>query len=617
MNQTKTVRVGDIEFVFSVQAQAAVSPSVAVEVTPADGLDNSYRLHLTVALPDEQPFTIRDVSVEWTVPVTDMHGLYFGGNPNVELTYLPYWQRQKLVCANTGVPYMALISRTGQNRAAFGLADQITETSLNAELREQTRSYHFRLQKPANKDTIGQTIPARGCWEETLYVSFSSQPWPDVLKHYVETSDTIAPLPKMRVPEHAYDPVFDSWTAIHHDVSHEWIMRNARVAADLGFRTWITDDGWQIEKGQFADYSLTGDWLPNEKKFPNFREHVAMVQALGFRYVLWISPFMIGKDSRAAKRYAHLLTTGQEHLNFNNLSPWHAESRDFIARLLERLVNDYGLDGLKIDFIDSISINSPRKEGASDDTLGSSYYHTLYAALEPLMAQHPDLLIEFRNSYTNLASRSFSNVYRSSDVPLNYTLNRWQAIMLRLLTPDRAVHLDPAIWHPDEPDALVAVHLINLLVSVPMVSIELDEYPQSHLDLIRYWIGFYNSHRETLIHGKFKPLLRLGRVPSVTFEGAQETIIGVYDDDPVTLVAATNLILLNASTRSFIELEPDSARGYSEILNRDKFGRLVSTTVVDRLPLRLPVEIGGSLELHAALQLDGQGGTPTDRETVS
>jgi alpha-galactosidase len=601
VKQSAAVRVADIEFVFSAETQDQVQPRLHIEAIQSRDLADTYLLRLTVEIPDHQPFALCDLTVEWIVPISDMHGLYFGGNPRTEPAYLPFWKTNKQICANTGVPYIALIHRNGENRAAFGSFDQLTETSLTAELSEATRSYHFRIQKPANKATSGQSIPVNGRREEIFFVSKARQPWPEVLQHYVRLNDQATQPETIPVPAHAFDPVFCSWTAIHHDVSHEWIMRNARVAAELGFRTWITDDGWFIEKGQFANYSRAGDWLPNTRKFPDFKSHVRMVQDQGFRYILWVSPFMVGKDSDAARRYAHLLTTGPEHLGFNNLSPWHAETRHVIGNLLERLVRDYNLDGLKIDFLDAVAIDSVRKEGADDATLGESFYHLLKDVTARLLSINPDLLIEFRNTYANLASRSYANIYRSSDVPINFSLNRWQAVMLRLLTPDRAIHMDPALWHPSESDENVAAHLINLIVTVPMVSIELDQYPQAHLDLIRYWVGFYNAHRDTIIHGEFKPVLWQSSIPAIYFQDKKETIIGLYEDIPLSLDGAIEPIwILNASTRPEVDLQAPDFTGDQQVVTRDKFGRVVTKQQV-RFPVaRLPVEVGGSIEIKNA-----------------
>ena len=62
-----------------------------------------------------------------------------------------------------------------------------------------------------------------------------------------------------------------------------------------------------------------------------------------------------------------------------------------------------------------------------------------------------------------------------------------------------------------------------------MLTVELDAYPQSHIDLIRYWTGFYNDHRQTIVHGEMNPTLRLGHVPSVTFVGPQKRLSGLYE----------------------------------------------------------------------------------------
>jgi alpha-galactosidase len=588
MKQTQSIRVADTDFAFSIQTGDGIQPRLKLDAS-VDALADTFLIYATIE--GDGSFSLTDFSVEWTVPIGDMSGLYWGGNPKTELAYLPYWHIDKHVAANTGVPYIALINRSGDNRAAFGSFDQLTETCLSADLSEAERAYRFRLQKP---DFPGQTIPVEGRRQEIFFVSKACQPWSQVLQRYTHLLDQTIQPAKMPLPDCAFDPVFCTWTAIHHDVSHDWIMHNARIAAELGFRTWITDDGWFMEKGEFADYRYAGDWQPHASKFPDMKAHVHAVQALGFRYLLWVSPFMVGDSSDAAQRYDHLLTTGQPVNFFRNLSPQQPETHASVSDLLERLVRDYDLDGLKIDFIDSI-----KPAGAAAETFGSSLYHTLYEATERARAIRPDLLVEFRNSYANLASRSYSNIYRCSDVPLNYTLNRWQAVMLRLLTPDRAVHLDPALWHPGESDENVAVHLINVIVSVPMISVELDRYPKTHLELIRYWVGFYNTHRDTIIHGEFKPALAPGHVPLIVFQGAQESIIGLYEDVPVPVLDQASVWILNASARPYVDFEPsDSEAATRRVITRDKFGKVVDEKT-QRIPARLAVEVGGSIEIRA------------------
>jgi len=318
------------------------------------------------------------------------------------------------------------------------------------------------------------------------------------------------------------------------------------------------------------------------------------------RYVLWVAPFMVGDASQAARQHAHLLAEATTPMRYRNLSPRRAETRHVVGDMLERLMRDYDLDGLKIDFLDALALDNLVATDSDYPTLGAGIYDILSAAIARVCAIRPDALIEFRNSYTNLASRRYANLYRASDVPINFAMNRWQVTMLRLLAPDRAVHLDPALWHPGDSDENVAVHLINMICAVPMVSIELDRYPQAHLDLIRYWIGFYNTHRDTIIHGHFAPEIRLGHVPVIRFSDDSERIIGVYDDVAFAPGAgALPLWILNASTRPFVELLPDERAGPHTVCTRDKFGQVVGWRTVTFPITRLPVEVGGSLEVCA------------------
>jgi alpha-galactosidase len=594
MIQHKQINVCGLEFTFAIESSNGSQLDLQLGAEPVTTLPDTYLVRFAAQAHAGESLAIRDLSITWSVAAVDMHGWYTGPPAPEELTKLPYWWVHKQVGASTGFPFVSLFHRGGANRFAFGLLDQLTETALDGELSEAARAYNFHWHKP-----IGQANLVTRQWREALFVSTADLPWPEVLRAYVDTVDREWPQPKLPVPNHAYDPVFCSWTAIHHDVSQEWVLRNARLAAELGFGTWLTDDGWFTGQAAFADYRYTGDWQPYRPKFPDFAGHVRAVQELGLRYVLWLSPFMVGDASQAARQHAHLLTDATSPMRYRNLSPRRVETRRIVGDLVERLIRDYGLDGLKIDFLDSIALDHLVATDNDYRTLGEGIYDILSAAIDRAVAIRPGVLIEFRNTYTNLASRRYANLYRASDVPINFTLNRWQVSMLRLLVPDRAVHLDPALWHPGDSDENVAVQLINVICSVPMVSIELDRYPRSHLDIIRYWIGFYQAHRDTIIHGAFAPEIHLGQVPLIRFTSETERIVGVYDDLAFAPgPGALPLWILNASTRPRVELRPDDLSGPHRVCTRDKFGHVVGEEVVSFPITRLPVEVGGSLEIR-------------------
>ena len=593
MHEVKANAAG-LEFTFALTAgEDDLTLGCTVEPIAADADADAYLIRFRAQRNDGQLFTAASLTIRWDVPLVDVHGVYAASPSPVELASLPFWEVKKRTAANMGVPFACLFHRNGENRCAFGLLDQLTETDLSFTLSEATRCYHFHWRKP-EMDAGTPTF----CWEETLFVSFSRRPWPQVLDAYRRAVDREWPQPRLPVPPSAYEPVFCSWTAIHHDVNQDWVVRTARLAAELGFGVWLTDDGWFTDKARFADYRYTGDWQPWGEKFPDFAGHVRTVQEMGMRYVLWVGPFMIGDESWASDRHAQLLLDRDEALHYSRLSPWRQETAAVVGDLLERLVVDYRLDGLKLDFIDALRRTSQRPEDADYPTLGAGLYDILCRAVERIAAIRPGLLIELRNRYTNLAGRRYGNLYRASDVPINFAWNRWQATMLRLLAPDRAVQLDPALWHPDDTDENVAVHLINIICSVPIVSVDLERYPPSHIALIRAWIGFYNAHRQTIICGRFEPLLQQGLAPLIRFVGADERIIGLYDDIAFAVEAASPVTwILNASSRPVVELLPDGTAGDYIVTRRNKFGREEARETV-RFPVqRLAVEVGGSLEI--------------------
>jgi hypothetical protein len=89
-------------------------------------------------------------------------------------------------------------------------------------------------------------------------------------------------------------------------------------------------------------------------------------------------------------------------------------------------------------------------------------------------------------------------------------------------------------------------------------------------------------------------------VPLIRFTSETERIIGVYDDIAFAPGAgAMPLWVLNASTRPFVELCPDDLMGPHRVRTRDKFGRALSERMVIFPAARLPVEVGGSLEIRS------------------
>ena len=585
------VSVGELDFEVDVADRSGQPVSMRLSVEPSTLLSDTWLIRIRPTAGPSSADDLDRLSIRWTVPAVDMHGFYSVPPSPEDLARLPFWRFERRTAAHTGVPFFSLFHRSGANRCAVGLLDEVGDAVLEASLSEATRAFTFEWRKPIRPGAGGSGV-------ETVFVSRSPRPWPEVLAAYSGTVDAESAVPLLPVPDAAYDPVFCTWTAIHHDVSAEWVERNARIAAGLGFGTWLTDDGWFTDDGAFGDYRNAGDWQPSVGKFPDMAAHVRAVQALGLRYVLWVAPFMVGDASAAASAHSELLEAATQALGFRNLSPRRAETAQIIEDLVERLVREFGLDGLKVDFIDAILTTPDLSPSDRELGAGAGGSSTMSRAIDAASRARPSLLVEVRNTYANLAARRWANMFRASDVPLNPAANRWQVVMLRLLAPDRAVHLDPALWHPGDTDENVAVQLINVISSVPTIGIELERYPTAHLELIRHWLGFYRDHRDTIVHGAFRPEIRLGQVPLIRFDGEDEQIVGLYDDVAVRLEDAGMTWLLNASTRPFVELLPGAGAGPRRVIRRDRFGTPTGDELIELPVTRLNVDVGGSLEIR-------------------
>ncbi len=112
---------------------------------------------------------------------------------------------------------------------------------------------------------------------------------------------------------------------------------------------------------------------------------------------------MVGEASQSWRRYAHLL--GEPDARTALCEPLTAAHADIgrrrrAARTLDARLR---LDGFKIDFIDAIRPESVPAANAGYGSVGRGIYENTNS-----------------NAPCTMASRRYANLYRASDVPLNF-----------------------------------------------------------------------------------------------------------------------------------------------------------------------------------------------------
>lgn len=304
------------------------------------------------------------------------------------------------------------------------------------------------------------------------------------------------------VPKAAFDAVYSTWYAYMQDVKERDILRECRLAKQMGIDTLILDDGWQ-NVGIVRDYSTCGDWQPAPNRFPDMRRFAEEVHKLGVKVMLWFSVPFVGWDSKNFKRFEGKYLYTLDKVRCSILDPRYPEVRRFLVETYARAVEDWGLDGLKLDFIDRFKSNgivTPEMDYSSVEDAVETLLREITDALKGIRS---DILIEFRQPYIGPVISTYGNMIRVWDCPEDPLTNRLSIADLRLLGGGSAVHSDMIVWQKGEPIQSVATHLYSALFAVPQISVRMAELSKEHRQVLKAFLTFRNRHREILMKGKF------------------------------------------------------------------------------------------------------------------
>ena len=148
-------------------------------------------------------------------------------------------------------------------------------------------------------------------------------------------------------------PQFNSWIEFTYEQNQKGIIEYAEGIIREGYTPGVImiDEGWQ---------KSYGDWTFDEKKFPDPKYMTDYLHSLGFKVMLWVVP-MVCPDGKYYRQYRndtrHFLRTekGKPALVewWNGVSAildfTKEEDNEFLYSQLDRLVEDYGIDGFKLD----------------------------------------------------------------------------------------------------------------------------------------------------------------------------------------------------------------------------------------------------------------------------
>ena len=169
------------------------------------------------------------------------------------------------------------------------------------------------------------------------------------------------------------------------------------AAAKAGCEYFVIDAGWYA--GINEDWSPTiGAWQPSSARWPRGLKFVLdQIRQSGMVPGLWLEPEVAGVKSLLAKKPdswflarhgKRVLKNSRFLLDFRN-----PEVRSYLDDVIERLVNQYGVGYIKMDYnVDSLQGTEINAESFGQGLLEHNHAHLEW--LDAILKKYPDLVIE-------------------------------------------------------------------------------------------------------------------------------------------------------------------------------------------------------------------------------
>lgn len=591
---TATFSILGIAVTSTAQLEGEVPDGAAFE-TSIEPLGRNTALARIRLLPGRK-LAVSRLSVTAPIPLTDVQRIWYtqqlDGLGQHAYIGLP-WSVDIPAAGHDGSLIAGAQSRYGRNRGLMALKNQSGDGALNFGNGYAGKSLNltinrFAVERPFHVDGI----------DETLYLSTEDIPWNEAVGRFVEWYDRAHGL-SYDTPAACFEPVWNTWYPSLGKVDDAFINANARTCARLGFRTLIIDAGW---------FRAEGDWEPKKEAFPDFRATIDRLHSLGLRAIIWYRPFGFDPNAATAGGLAAFNTVVKGAAT-NNLCPRCREVRERAGRIAGELMERYGLDGLKIDFLDASPASAPlvNCEAAHThdfDFVSDSVRDAMRLMAESVRRVKPDAIIEFRLNYANVANRIYGNCYRGQDTPSDPDLGRRHLALIRSWCRGVAPHSDPNYWALSETDENVARYLAtSMLYAVPTLSVNFPDLPPNHTALVRAWLAFYHEHKARLITGRFDPLSDDPHCSVARVSSGGRTYLPCFlrtwpASLPVIPEHAGTIILFNGASKPHILTRLEGAEGAYRLSATDMFHRPAGKPASVRsgrgaLELDVPVDVGG------------------------
>lgn len=553
--------------------------------------------YLRINLSAGQAVTPPEFTVSFRIPQKNIHHLW-NVNETAHFALKPDWASRTRSNIAVGMPLWEFFDDKDGNSLTIACDEVFRDVVSDMGLREEECVVIGKLRF--------FTVPEAPMSEYSVSLRLDTRRefWADCVREAALWMREASGCEPCHVPDAAFEPLYSSWYQFHQDLHQKDVEEELALASALGMKTVIIDDGWQTDDTG-RGYAFCGDWKVSQNRFPDFVSHVRRVQDMGMKYMMWYSVPFIGFKSENFEKFEGKYLYLNHGLGAGTLDPRFPEVRKFLIDLYVKAAEDWGLDGFKLDFIDSFTwmgadpAIAQGYAGRDIKTVPEAVRALMVGVRDALQARNPDVLIEFRQSYVGPAIAMFGNMFRVGDCPGEHMQNRIGICNLRLGAPGIAIHSDMIEWNVSESPEQAARAIMSALFGVVQYSVMLRDIPQSHRDVIRRWIDFSQVHKDALLRGSFRPHHPEAGYPLIEAWNDSERIIGVYQENIVVPITdcGTPVYILNASSSGTLCLDLTAKRKVKADIF-DIFGSRIGSVTLSHGLQRIPIPSAGHLVLR-------------------
>ncbi|WNR42898.1 glycoside hydrolase family 36 protein [Paenibacillus roseipurpureus] len=302
----------------------------------------------------------------------------------------------------------------------------------------------------------------------------------------------------------------DYMNCLFGDPTTEKLLPLIDAAAEAGCEYFCIDAGWYAD-GEWWDG--VGEWLPSLQRFPGgIREPLDRIRSKGMVPGLWLEIEVMGIQCPMVKRVSKdwffqrhgvpIIDRGRYQLDFRN-----PEVIAHADQVIDRLVNEYGVGYIKMDYNINAGIGTERDANSFGDGL-LAHNRAYLAWLDRIFAAYPTLVIEncgsggMRMDYALLQRHS---VQSTSDQCDYRVFSAIAAASPTAVTPEQA-----AVWSYPLLDGDREETIFNVVNSVLLrvhQSGHLGRLSEERKELIREGLQVYKMIRNDIRQGlPFWPL---------------------------------------------------------------------------------------------------------------